>query len=112
MSDLVDPKTNKQTKPPNEAKSAKDEPEASKEALDETDYEAAYAEQFEEEEEEHWDDSYGDDGEEPPSRGGQHTGTIKNITPVSGSTYSKTAYVRPRADILLHRRSLLWIWVC
>lgn len=81
MSDLVDPKTNKQTKPPNEAKSAKDEPEASKEALDETDYEAAYAEQFEEEEEEHWDDSYGDDGEEPPSRGGQHTGTIKNITP-------------------------------
>ncbi|KAI1089101.1 hypothetical protein F5B19DRAFT_468769, partial [Rostrohypoxylon terebratum] len=81
MSEPAVTETNNQTKPPDEAEPTKDKAEASEEAPDETDYEAAYAEQFEEEEQDHWDDSYGDDVEEPPSRGGKHTGTIKNITP-------------------------------
>ncbi|XDG09946.1 hypothetical protein ABKA04_009561 [Annulohypoxylon sp. FPYF3050] len=50
-------------------------------ANDGPDYQAAYAAQFNDEEQDHWADSYGNGAKEPPSRGGEHTGTPKDITP-------------------------------
>ncbi|KAI0897103.1 hypothetical protein F4806DRAFT_464162 [Annulohypoxylon nitens] len=44
------------------------------------DYQAAYAAQFNDEEQDHWADSYGNGDKDPPSRGGEHTGTLKDIT--------------------------------
>ncbi|KAI1452547.1 hypothetical protein F4805DRAFT_462698 [Annulohypoxylon moriforme] len=77
MSDSVDPKANNDTQPCDEADFTNDEPAPCKDGLDETDYQAAYTEQFNKEEEDHWADSYGDGNEEPPTRGGQHMGTVK-----------------------------------
>ncbi|KAI1413759.1 hypothetical protein F5Y13DRAFT_160011 [Hypoxylon sp. FL1857] len=46
---------------------------------DETDYQAAHAAQFYKDEQMHWDASYA--GDEPPTRGGKHTGPVRTVQP-------------------------------
>ncbi|KAI1205862.1 uncharacterized protein F4807DRAFT_441709 [Annulohypoxylon truncatum] len=83
MSNSVDHKTENKTEPHDEAYSTNNEPKMGENALDDIDHEAAYVEQYDDKEEEHWADSYGDDVEEPLSRGGIHIGTVKTggVTP-------------------------------
>ncbi|OTA97451.1 hypothetical protein M434DRAFT_26756 [Hypoxylon sp. CO27-5] len=66
LSDMTDQETN-DGKSHDEADSSHNE----------TDVQTTYATQFYEDEEEHWADSYGGD-DEPPTRGGEYTGTVQN----------------------------------